>query len=269
MIQVGPSSALAFRPSFGPRGGRERTTKRQPAAPMRVMIAVSFGCIRSRLVNTWLPYSSNPSHQRLRRKKARSPAHLQSGHDVAGGSDADRRAWWRRTPGFGALRTRAVRIRERCRDDIRRLAGDEIHGLVAGWARDHRLHGYSRRLYDDAGRLCHDDHRQRSATRRHVSIHEPLRLAANSRDVAAVQLGDPVGRGTKSNTRRPESAITPGVDITDLRVVLTNRTTTMMATLADDNDKPFAKGSLLLMPTDPAVLDPLGWGFRATPGGAL
>ena len=36
-------------------------------------------------------------------------------------------------------------------------------------------------------------------------------------------------------------AITPRVDLADLRVVLTNRTTTMMATLADDNDKPFAE----------------------------
>jgi Carboxypeptidase regulatory-like domain len=61
--------------------------------------------------------------------------------------------------------------------------------------------------------------------------------------------------------------ITPGVDITDLKVVVTNRTSMLMATLVDENDKPLATGSLLLMPTDPADLDPLGWGFRATPGG--
>jgi len=61
--------------------------------------------------------------------------------------------------------------------------------------------------------------------------------------------------------------IAPGVDVTDLKVIVTNRTSMLMATLIDQSDASFAKGSLLLMPTDPTDLDPLGWGFRATPGG--
>lgn len=57
--------------------------------------------------------------------------------------------------------------------------------------------------------------------------------------------------------------ITPGTDITDLRIIVTNRTATVIATLVDEADKPLS-ASLVLMPRDETNLDPLGWGFRVT-----
>jgi len=58
--------------------------------------------------------------------------------------------------------------------------------------------------------------------------------------------------------------VKPGTDITDLRVVVTDRPGTLVASVVDEDGKPFADGSVLLMPTDPADLDALGWGYRAT-----
>ena len=55
--------------------------------------------------------------------------------------------------------------------------------------------------------------------------------------------------------------ITPGTDITDVRVTFTNRTATVIATLVDETDTPLS-ASLVLMPRDETNLDPLGWGFR-------
>jgi hypothetical protein len=58
--------------------------------------------------------------------------------------------------------------------------------------------------------------------------------------------------------------IKPGSDITDLRVIVTNRVGQLWATVADENGTPFVTGSVLLMSPDPTELDALGWGFRAT-----
>ncbi|HKY20371.1 MAG TPA: carboxypeptidase-like regulatory domain-containing protein [Vicinamibacterales bacterium] len=59
----------------------------------------------------------------------------------------------------------------------------------------------------------------------------------------------------------PNLNITPGTDVTDVRLIVTNRTATVMATLVDETDKPLS-ASLVLMPRDETNLDPLGWGFR-------
>lgn len=59
--------------------------------------------------------------------------------------------------------------------------------------------------------------------------------------------------------------VTPGTDVTGVRVVFTNRTATVIATLVDETGTPFS-GSLVLMPRDETNLDPLGWGFRVTEG---
>ena len=37
-----------------------------------------------------------------------------------------------------------------------------------------------------------------------------------------------------------------------------------MATVSDEDDRPFLTGSVLLMSRDPSEIDPLGWGYRAT-----
>jgi hypothetical protein len=58
--------------------------------------------------------------------------------------------------------------------------------------------------------------------------------------------------------------VKPGTDISDLRVVVTDRTGTLLAMVVDENEKPFESGSVLLMPSDPSDLDALGWGYRAT-----
>jgi hypothetical protein len=58
--------------------------------------------------------------------------------------------------------------------------------------------------------------------------------------------------------------VKPGTDIANLRVVITDRTGTLVARVVDENGKPFDSGSVLLMPTDPGDLDALGWGYRAT-----
>jgi hypothetical protein len=47
----------------------------------------------------------------------------------------------------------------------------------------------------------------------------------------------------------PNLDIPPGTDITDLRLVVTNRTATVIATLVDETDKPLS-ASLVLMPRD-------------------
>jgi hypothetical protein len=62
----------------------------------------------------------------------------------------------------------------------------------------------------------------------------------------------------------PNLDVKPGRDITDVKVVVTDRTGTLVATVADEADAPFLDGSVLLMPRNPSDLDPLGWGFRAT-----
>jgi hypothetical protein len=58
--------------------------------------------------------------------------------------------------------------------------------------------------------------------------------------------------------------VTPGIDIRDLRIVVTNRIGALAALVVDEEDRPFDTGSLLLMPRDATELDALGWGFRAT-----
>jgi hypothetical protein len=58
--------------------------------------------------------------------------------------------------------------------------------------------------------------------------------------------------------------IKPGTVITDLRVIVTDRTGTLVATVADEDDKPFLTGSVLLMSRAAVDVDPLGWGYRAT-----
>jgi hypothetical protein len=58
--------------------------------------------------------------------------------------------------------------------------------------------------------------------------------------------------------------VRPGRDISDLRVIIIDRPGTLVATVSDEGDKPFNSGSVLLMPRNPADLDPLSWGFRAT-----
>jgi hypothetical protein len=55
--------------------------------------------------------------------------------------------------------------------------------------------------------------------------------------------------------------VTPGADIHDVRVVITNRTATVMTTIVDETGTPLS-ASLVLIPRDETNLDPLGWGFR-------
>ena len=62
----------------------------------------------------------------------------------------------------------------------------------------------------------------------------------------------------------PNLDVRAGRAITGVKVFVTNRVGRLMATVADENGRPFVTGSVLLMSTDPADLDPLGWGFQAT-----
>lgn len=68
----------------------------------------------------------------------------------------------------------------------------------------------------------------------------------------------------KDATAGPNLDIKPGHDINDVKVVVTDRTGTLAATVVDEAGAPFLDGSVLLMPRNPNDLDPLGWGFRAT-----
>jgi hypothetical protein len=70
--------------------------------------------------------------------------------------------------------------------------------------------------------------------------------------------------GPKAAMAGPNLDVKPGTDITDVRVLVTDRTGTLLATVVDENEKPFESGSVLLMPSDPADLNALGWGYRAT-----
>ena len=58
--------------------------------------------------------------------------------------------------------------------------------------------------------------------------------------------------------------VMPGSDIGDLRVVVTNRTGTLNALVVDEENRPVARASLLLMPREAGELDALGWGFRVS-----
>jgi hypothetical protein len=58
--------------------------------------------------------------------------------------------------------------------------------------------------------------------------------------------------------------VRPGSAIAGVKVFVTNQVGMLMATVADEDGKPFLGGSVLLMSPDPAVVDPLGWGYRAT-----
>jgi hypothetical protein len=60
--------------------------------------------------------------------------------------------------------------------------------------------------------------------------------------------------------------IKPGTDVTDLRIVVTDRTSTLVATVIDEASEVFSTGWVLLRPRTETDLDPLGWGFRATQG---
>jgi hypothetical protein len=70
--------------------------------------------------------------------------------------------------------------------------------------------------------------------------------------------------GPKAALAGPNLNIAPGVDVTDVRVVVTDRTGTLLATVTDEEGSPFLTGSVLLMPRNAAEIDALGWGFRAT-----
>jgi hypothetical protein len=56
--------------------------------------------------------------------------------------------------------------------------------------------------------------------------------------------------------------VTPGADIRDLRIVVTDRIGTLATLVVDEENRPFDTGWLLLMPRDAPSLDALGWGFR-------
>jgi hypothetical protein len=70
--------------------------------------------------------------------------------------------------------------------------------------------------------------------------------------------------GPKEVLAGPNLDIKPGADVTDVRVVVTDRTGTLVATVTDEEGKPFLNCSVLLMPRNASEIDPLGWGFRAT-----
>jgi Carboxypeptidase regulatory-like domain len=70
--------------------------------------------------------------------------------------------------------------------------------------------------------------------------------------------------GAKEVLAEPNLSIKPGAEVTDVRVVVTNRTGTLMATVTDEESKPFLTGSVLLMSRNASDIDPLGWGYRAT-----
>ena len=57
--------------------------------------------------------------------------------------------------------------------------------------------------------------------------------------------------------------ITPGRNISDLRVIVIERPGRFMATITDENDKPY-NGWVVLMSRVPDDLDAMGWGFGAT-----
>jgi hypothetical protein len=57
--------------------------------------------------------------------------------------------------------------------------------------------------------------------------------------------------------------VTPGRDITELRVIVIERPGSLMATVSDENDKPY-DGWVVLMSRVPDDLDAMGWGFGAT-----
>jgi hypothetical protein len=71
-------------------------------------------------------------------------------------------------------------------------------------------------------------------------------------------------RGPQGKVANPNLDVTPGTDVRDLRIVVTNRVGTLAAVVVDEEGRPFDAGSLLLMPRDASALDALGWGFRAT-----
>jgi hypothetical protein len=48
-----------------------------------------------------------------------------------------------------------------------------------------------------------------------------------------------------------------------VKVIVTNRTGTLLATVTDEDGKPFLTGSVLLMSRNASEIDPLGWGYRA------
>ena len=68
--------------------------------------------------------------------------------------------------------------------------------------------------------------------------------------------------GPKDLFDGPNLSIKTGRDVTGLKVVVTNRTGMLWATVIDENNMPFDSGSVLLMPRDATDLDALGWGFR-------
>jgi hypothetical protein len=70
--------------------------------------------------------------------------------------------------------------------------------------------------------------------------------------------------GPKEVLAGPNLNIKAGSEVTDVKVVVTDRTGTLMATVTDEEGNPFLTGSVLLMPRNAAEIDPLGWGYRAT-----
>lgn len=62
----------------------------------------------------------------------------------------------------------------------------------------------------------------------------------------------------------PNLLVKPAVNLTGVKVIVTDRTGTLMTTVSDETGAPFQEGWMLLMPRDAADIDPLGWGYRAT-----
>jgi hypothetical protein len=70
--------------------------------------------------------------------------------------------------------------------------------------------------------------------------------------------------GPKEVLAGPNLEFKPGTVVDDLRIIVTDRTGTLVATVNDEEGKPFLTGSVLLLPQSPAELDARSWGFQAT-----
>lgn len=62
----------------------------------------------------------------------------------------------------------------------------------------------------------------------------------------------------------PNIVVTPGRSIADLKVIVTNRTGSLRATVVDEDGRQFPAGRVLLLPLKATDLDALGWGLRVT-----
>lgn len=76
-------------------------------------------------------------------------------------------------------------------------------------------------------------------------------------------------RGPQGVIVEPHLELTPGVDISGLRVVVTNRTGSIAARVVDEQDRPFDTAAVLLLPRAAISPDALGWGFHAIQRSAM